>query len=307
MLGAKLKPVINSIDQARYWASVCQSVNEPPFTAIHIDTGMNRLGLSESEVAILAKDKQLWSALNPEWVMSHLACAYTPDHPMNAEQLKRFKALAATLPPTPLSFANSAGTYLGKDYHFQMVRPGISLYGGQATNKPEQEVTKPVAKLLAPILQLRSVQAGETLGYNATFTADRDMRLAIVGAGYADGLPVALSNRAHAIIHDAPVPIVGRISMDLTILDVTDLRMPVQVGGVAVFLGDQLEDQAKAAGTINYELLSQIGQRVRRDYWKPRGDNPKQGKTSRGLSKPKADTRTKKRKTASPKRDRRGI
>ncbi|MEM9600215.1 MAG: alanine racemase [Pseudomonadota bacterium] len=281
LLGAKLKPVINTIGQARYWAEVSREVNESPYTAIHIDTGMNRMGLTPTEVTMLSRDKALWNALNPDWVMSHLACAPDADNPLNATQLKRFKAQAAILPPTPLSFANSAGIYLGKDYHFQMVRPGISLYGGMATTQPDQEVTKPVVKLLAPILQLREVKASETVGYDATFTADRDMRIATVGAGYADGVPVALSNRGQAIIHDQPVPVVGRISMDLTLLDVTDLHLPVQVGGVAIFLGDHLEDQARASHTINYELLVRIGDRVRRDYWKPKKDRQVSEKTEK--------------------------
>lgn len=274
LLGAKLKPVINTIGQARYWADVARETNEPPFTAIHIDTGMNRIGLSENEVAMLAGDTALWKALNPDWVMSHLCCASSSKNTRNGEQLTRFKALAGSLPPTPLSLANSAAIYLGKAFHFQMVRSGIALYGGKATDKPGQEVTRPVAKLLAPILQMRNVKAGESIGYDATHIAERDMHLAIVGAGYADGVPVALSNRGHAVIHDEDVPIVGRVSMDLTILDVTDLHMPIQVGGVAMFLGDRLEAQAKAAGTINYELLVNVGQRARRDYWKPGSNKP---------------------------------
>ncbi|MGB3457565.1 MAG: alanine racemase [Litorimonas sp.] len=269
LLGAKLKPVINSIDQARYWAEVSREVNEPPYTAIHIDTGMNRLGMTNEEVKELSRDKSLWRAINPDWVMSHLACASIADHPMNAQQLQRFKAAAASLPPTPLSLANSAGLYLGKDYHFQMVRPGISLYADQATDKPDREVTQTAVKLLAPILQVRYVKAGETLGYDATYTAPRDMRLATVGAGYADGVPVSLSNAGHMILHDQPVPIVGRVSMDLSTLDVTDIHLPVKVGGVVEYLGDRLSEAAAEAGTINYELLVRIGQRARRDYWKP--------------------------------------
>ncbi|GLQ19252.1 alanine racemase [Algimonas porphyrae] len=304
LLGAKLKPVINSIEQARYWAEVCREVNDPPFTAIHIDTGMNRLGMSEDDVAMLASDKGLWKTLNPDWVMSHLACAPDVSHPLNAVQLQRFKRLAATLPPTPLSFANSAGIYLGKDYHFQMVRPGISLYGGFATSMPGQEVTKPVVKLLAPILQLRTVKAGESIGYDASFTADRDMRIATVGAGYADGVPIALSNQGQAVIHDQSVPIIGRVSMDITLLDVTDLHLPVQVGGVAIFLGDHLEDQAAEGNTINYELLVRIGQRVRRDYWKPKSDRDDTDRTQ--TSRPQHSKKPGPKRSASKKTDPKG-
>lgn len=274
LLGAKLKPVINSMEQAEFWGSVAREVKEPPYTAIHIDTGMNRLGLTPDGVKALSRDKSLWAALNPEWVMSHLACAPDVSSPMNKTQLQRFRQAAAQLPLTPLSLANTAGIYLGKPYHFQMVRPGIGLYGGVATTKPEQEVSKPAATLLAPILQVRYVKAGETLGYNGTYVAPRDMRIAIVGAGYADGIPVNQSNRGTAILHDEEVNIVGRVSMDLTMIDATDANLTVEVGGVVVFRGEHLEAEAKSAQTINYELLVRLGQRCRRDYWKPKKEVP---------------------------------
>ena len=270
LLGAKLKPVINSMEQAQFWGAVAREVREPPYTAIHIDTGMNRLGLTMDEVVALGRDKSLWRALNPEWVMSHLACASDAANPMNKTQLQRFRKAAAHFPLTPMSLANTAGIYLGKPYHFQMVRPGIGLYGGMATNKPGQEVSKPAATLLAPILQVRYVQAGETLGYNGTYVAPRDMRVAVVGAGYADGIPVNESNRGTAILHDEEVKIVGRVSMDLTMIDATDANLSVEVGGVVTFRGKHLEAEAKSAQTLNYELLVRLGQRCRRDYWKPK-------------------------------------
>ena len=269
LLGAKLKPVINSLEQARFWASVASSVNEPPYTAIHIDTGMNRLGFDAEEFAEFAKDRKLWKTLNPEWVMSHLACAPDKNHPLNKTQLTRFKKAAAQLPITPMSLANTAGIYLGKPYHFQMVRPGIGLYGGSATSAPEQEDTRPVVTLLAAILQIREISKGESLGYNASYTAPRDMRVAVVGAGYADGVPVLASNKGFATLHDQQVPIVGRVSMDLTMLDITDVHLPKQVGGVVAFRGDQLSAEAETIGSINYEMLTRLGQRCRRDYGKP--------------------------------------
>ena len=131
-------------------------------------------------------------------------------------------------------------------------------------------MSKPAATLLAPILQVKYVKAGETIGYKVSFTAPRDMRLAIVGAGYADGIPVSFSNSGTAILHDMEVPIVGRVSMDLTILDASEARLTVEVGGVAVFRGEHLEAEARADGMLNYELLTRLGQRCRRDYWKPK-------------------------------------
>ena len=269
LLGAKLKPVINSLEQARFWAQVSNSVNEPPYTAIHIDTGMNRLGFDAEEFKEFARDKKLWNALNPEWVMSHLACAPDKDHPLNAQQLAKFKRAAAQLPMTPLSLANTAGTYLGKPYHFQMVRPGIGLYGGFATNTPEQEDIRTVVTLLAPILQIRNIKKGETIGYNASYVAPRNMQIAVIGAGYGDGIPVLASNKGYATLHDEAVPIVGRVSMDITMVDITDVHMEKRVGGVVVFRGDQLENEASEIGTINYEMLTRLGQRLRRDYGKP--------------------------------------
>ena len=267
LLGAKLKPVINSLEQAHLWAQIIREVNEPPYTAIHIDTGMNRLGLSLDDAVQLGRDKALWKALHPEWIMSHLACAADASHAMNKTQLTQFRKAAAQLPITPMSLANTAGIYLGKPYHFQMVRPGIGLYGGMATQKPDQELSRPAASLLAPILQIREIKKGDTVGYDASFIAPRDMRIAVLGAGYADGIAVAQSNKGFAIVHDMPAPIIGRVSMDLTIIDISEARLTVNVGGVAVFRGDQLEAEAQSAGTLNYELLTRLGQRCRRDYW----------------------------------------
>lgn len=272
-----LKPVINSIDQARTWLAEANRAKHAPFTALHIDTGMNRLGLSERDVNELSKDTAMWKALGPDLIMSHLACAPDANNPMNAEQLARFRKLAAQFPVTPLSLANSAGVYLGRDYHFQMVRPGISLYGGQATKKMAQEKIMPVMSLMAPVLQIREVKAGETIGYNATYRAEANMRIAVLGAGYADGIPVAASGStggsgkpksSFVTLGKQRVPIVGRVSMDLTIVDITRLKTPPALGDWAEFRGDNLTHDANAIGTINYELLVRLGQRCRRTYQK---------------------------------------
>jgi len=126
-----------------------------------------------------------------------------------------------------------------------MVRPGIGLYGGYATKNPGQEDIKTVVTLLAPILQIRNIKKGDTLGYDATYTAPRDMQIAVLGAGYADGIPVLASNKGYATLHDEAVPIVGRVSMDITMVDITNVHMHKEVGGVVVFRGDQLENEAR--------------------------------------------------------------
>lgn len=270
----RLKPVINSIDQARMWTDEADRAKHAPFTALHLDTGMNRLGMDAVDIEALSKNIGLFKALGPDLIMSHLACAQDAAHPMNAKQLERFRKSSARFPVLPLSLANTAGTYLGKPYHFQMVRPGIGLYGGQATTDMKQEVSTPVVSLMAPVLQLRDVKKGESLGYNASFTAEYDMKVAVVGAGYADGIPVAASSKpqdekgkmSFASLQKQRVPIVGRVSMDLTMLDVTRLVREISVGDWAEFRGENLQVDANAIDGLNYEMLVRMGQRCRRTY-----------------------------------------
>lgn len=271
-----LKPVINSLDQARIWLNEADRAKHAPFVALHIDTGMNRLGLSLDEADQLSKNKSLYAALAPDLILSHLACASDGNHPMNAQQLDRFRKAAGAFPITTLSLANSAGILLGKEYHFQMVRPGISLYGGQAMKKGGLDDIQPVVSLMAPVLQIRNIKAGETIGYNASFRAEADMTVAVVGAGYADGVPVSTSGASggaagkpsYVTVSKQRVPIVGRVSMDLTIVDITRLEKPPGLGDWAEFRGENLQTDAHAAGTHNYELLVRLGQRCRRTYQK---------------------------------------
>lgn len=270
----RLKPVINSVAQARLWTDEADRAKHAPFTALHIDTGMNRLGMDDMDVAALYKNMGLFKALGPDLIMSHLACAPDKAHPLNAQQLEKFRKSAARFPVLPLSLANTAGTYLGRPYHFQMVRPGIGLYGGQATTDAKQEVFKPVVSLMAPILQIKTVKAGDSIGYNASFTADSDMKIAIVGAGYADGIPVAASSHpqeergktSFASLQKQRVPIIGRVSMDLTMLDVSRLVREISPGDWAEFRGEHLQTDANAIGGLNYELLVRLGQRCRKTY-----------------------------------------
>ncbi len=270
----RLKPVINSIAQARMWTDEADRAKHAPFCALHIDTGMNRLGMEDKDVDELSKNIGLFKALGPDLIMSHLACAPNAGHPMNAAQLARFRKSAGRFPVLPLSLANTAGCYLGRPYHFQMVRPGIGLYGGQATTKAAQENITPVVSLMAPVLQLRTVKKGESIGYNASFTAQEDMTIAVVGAGYADGVPTAASSHAQdergktsfASLQKQRVPIVGRVSMDMTALDVTRLVREISVGDWAEFRGENLQVDANAIEGLNYELLTRLGPRCRKTY-----------------------------------------
>jgi alanine racemase len=271
LLAAHLKPVLNSLAQARLWADAIADLGAPPRAALHFDTGINRLGVPREEIEAFAGDKDFYDSLNIELIMSHLACSSLTDHPMNREQLKRFKDIATRFPKTKLSLANTGGVYLGPDYHFDMVRPGIGLYGGSATDKPSIEHIHRAVSLHAPILQIKNVKSGETIGYNASFVAKKNMKIAIASVGYADGLPVRLSasntsNGGFAHISKTTVPIVGRVSMDYIALDITNLKNQVEIGEMAVFLGADLDAQAARAGTINYELLTHLGSRCKRVY-----------------------------------------
>ena len=228
-----------------------------PF-ALHVDTGMNRLGVSAQDAAALAA-----SGLKPALVMSHLACSEETDNPMNAAQHGRFLDAAALFPDAKRSLANTGGVFLGEEYQFDLCRPGIGLAG--ATALPGQDHgLKPAARLVAPILQLREVQPGDTIGYGATFTAERPILAATVAAGYADGLPRSLSSTGWARVAGVKAPIRGRISMDLTVLDVTEAGDAARIGEPAVFLGEDLDALAVTAGTLPYELLTGIGGRVER-------------------------------------------
>jgi alanine racemase len=206
-------------------------------------------------------------------VMSHLACADVPNNPMNAIQRQRFDVLRAKLPPAPASLANSGGTFLGPAYHFDLVRPGIALYGGRAhEGKPNPMRT--VVRLAAKILQVRDLAPGTSVGYGATFRVSRPSRIATIACGYADGFLRALSVATGeagpvGFIGEHPVPIVGRVSMDFITADVTDVPVELTRRGAWVeVMGERVtvDDLTDKAGTIGYELLSRLGPRVHRVY-----------------------------------------
>ncbi|MFQ5563463.1 MAG: alanine racemase [Parvularculaceae bacterium] len=254
-----LIPVLNSFEQARRWTEARPGAA----AAIHIDTGMNRLGAPAGELdAIIGLD-----GLSPTLVMSHLACSSVPAHPMNERQRRDFIAAAGRFPAARRSLAASGGTLMGRDYHFDLLRAGVSIYGVGPFDAPHDGL-RPTARLTAPVLQLRRAPAGASAGYGATCTLSRESLLATVALGYGDGYPRAAGNRGAAFIGGARAPIVGRVSMDLIILDVTDAPKPVKIGDRAEFFGPNLaiEDAAAACGTIGYELLTGLGGRTERHY-----------------------------------------
>jgi alanine racemase len=234
--------------------------------ALHVDTGMNRLGVPTDELAVLAAEAaKRFQHIRIVLVMSHLACADDPSSPMNSSQLDRFRTTLAMLPTAPASVASSGGAMLGKDYAFDLVRPGLGLYGGN----PQPAKPNPfmvVARLTGRVLQVRRVDKGESVGYGATFRAGRPAAIATVSLGYADGLMRANGNRGSAVIDGARAPIVGRVSMDLVTLDVTDV--PVRPGMEVEFVGDSitLEELAASSGTASYEILTSLSHRAKRVY-----------------------------------------
>jgi alanine racemase len=268
-LTARLGPVLNSLEQVDTWraAAMCSRAAPAP-CAIQIDTGMARLGLSDAEVTALAEAPARLGALDIALVMSHLACAEDHDAPINADQRARFDALRARLPAAPASLANSAGCRLGRAYHYDLVRPGVALYGGYA-DRPGGPPMRPVAKLEARILQVRLIDTPQTVGYGATYAAAGPTRVATLGLGYADGYKRALGNRGRAALAGRRVPVLGRVSMDLVTVDVTGLPDDIARPGAAVELlgaAVPLDAVAEAAGTIPHDVLTGLGRRPVRRY-----------------------------------------
>lgn len=259
-----LTPVLNDLGQVERFSKL--AVNNSQLAAIiHVDTGITRLGLCESDLAKLS-DCPLPTAHYP-LIMSHLACSHDPAHPKNAEQLARFKRVLALFPGIQASLANSAGLFLSPEYHFDIARPGCALYGIHPTSgkNPMQHV----ASLSAPFLQLRTLDQDETVGYGATYRAPKGSRIALVGLGYSDGYFRLLSNKGSAFIAGYNVPIAGRISMDMIALDVSSVPESVLTGSERAEFINTVQDVnvvAEQSGTIGYEIFTRIGRRVQRLY-----------------------------------------
>lgn len=248
----RLTPMLNSAEQLeRQFAALPGA----PF-GIQLDSGMNRLGMEPAEWAGL-RDRAL--ATGPALVMSHLACADEPDHPMNPKQLAAFRAMTDGI-SAPRSLSATGGILLGPDYHFDMTRPGIGLYGGL----PFAEA-QPVVRLALPVIQVRDVAAGETVGYGNTWTATTPAKIATVSAGYADGLSRHLSGNIDLWAGDIPCPLRGRVSMDLLTIDVSHLDgVPDTLDLIGPHQG--VDAVADRAGTIGYEVLTSLGPRYARHY-----------------------------------------
>ena len=247
-----LVPMINSVDQLLRHVELL-----PDYSfGIQLDTGMNRLGLEPAEWQAV---RELVLRLKPKLIMSHLACADETDHPMNTKQLQVFKDLTSDL-TIPKSLSATGGILLGTDFHFDLTRPGIGLYGGLPFHDAQS-----VVKLDIPIIQIRDVQTGESVGYGNTWTASLPRKIATVSAGYADGIFRAMGFAANFYADSTACPVVGRISMDMIGVDVSDVEKPIQS---LQFINEThgIDKLAKDAGTIGYEILTSLGRRYQRLY-----------------------------------------
>jgi len=261
-------PVLNSLHQIARWSALAKVRGQRLPAVVQFDTGMARLGLSPEEARALAAAPDTLKALDIRFIMSHLACADTPENAANAGQLAHMREISAQFPGLPVSLANSGGLFLSEGFLQHLTRPGIALYGG-APNDAGPNPMQAVVSLHAAVIQTRTVPAGTRIGYGGAHTATHDMRLATLGAGYADGLPRSLSPRGAAWHGDIRLPIVGRISMDSLMVDITDLPEGTLAEGDFVELigpHQSIDTIAADAGTISYEILTALGRRFYREY-----------------------------------------
>jgi alanine racemase len=267
-----LRPVLGSIEELDEWRQFCLGKNWRGEAALHVDTGMNRLGLTPEEATHFAEST---GTLPPSvtLLMSHLAAADDPADPLNAKQLGRFRELRSLFPSLRASLANCSGIFLGPDTHYDLLRPGAAIYGVNPTPGHVNPMA-PVVKLEARVVQVRDAKESDSVGYGGAWQAARASRIAIVSVGYADGYPRSAGSARQRIGADAIVagkrcPIAGRVSMDLIAIDVTDLPPgKPQRGDLVALLNDQIDvdEVASHAGTIGYEVLTRLGRRYARVY-----------------------------------------
>ncbi len=268
----RARPVIGSLVELAEWDAFCSANRWHGGAALHVDTGMNRLGISADEAAALAPRIRAENH-GITLLMSHLVCADQPGHPLNESQMKLFREVRLLYRGIPGSLANSSGIFLGGGAHCDIVRPGAALFGVNPT-PGHRNPMRPVIELQARVVQVRTVPKGETVGYNATWTAKQATRIAVVAVGYADGYPRAASATdaapgADAIVAGTRCPLAGRVSMDLLAVDITALPdHPVRRGDLVTLIGGAIgvDELAAAAGTIGYEVLTSLGGRYHRIY-----------------------------------------
>lgn len=265
---ANIVPVLNSLEQFRRWSFTAETLGRALPAVLQFDTGMSRLGVPPQERVALAAELEGCPNIQIVFIMSHLACADEVDNRQNADQLAEMRVIAGEFPVLNVCFANSGGVFLGGDYHGVLTRPGIALYGGAPTaGRPNP--MEPVVRLDVAVIQTRTVPAETPVGYGGAYVTTSEARLATIAAGYADGLPRSLSNRGAVFYDGIRLPIVGRVSMDSITVDATALpEGALSLGSLVEVLGPHqtLEDVAQAAGTISYEILTNLGHRYERRH-----------------------------------------
>lgn len=267
-LAHELVPVLTDIEQIDRWRAFAVAHAQELPAALHVDTGMHRTGIPEEQLQVLREQPQRLIGLSIKLVMSHLACAATPEDEFNGVQRQRFSAARQGLPLAPASLASSSGIFLGPAYHFNLVRPGMALYGLNPTSHQLNPMF-PLVSLWSKIYQVQTVSAGETVGYQQTYTAQKPHRVATIALGYADGLPWLMGNQGAVNIGGYAAPLIGRVSMDLVTVDVTEVPEFLVVPGQWVeLLGKThgLEQWATFAQTLPYEVLLSLGKRLLRVY-----------------------------------------
>ena len=260
-------PVLNTLEQVELWASAID-YDSTRRCCLHLDSGMNRLGMGESELSVVCADERVLDKLNIDFVMTHLACSDEANHPQNDTQLAIFDRLRRQLPSHRSSIVCSAGVFLSKQFYGDLARPGIALFGGNLHSDSNVKM-KEVVKLQGRVLQIRLVERDGAVGYGATTQVKKGARLATIAMGYADGYHRSLGGKASAMIGTHQVPLIGRVSMDYVVLDVSTLaESEITVGDWATLIGGGIDIDilATQAGTISYELLTGLGRRVTRRY-----------------------------------------
>ncbi len=262
----QLIPVLSDFSQIQIWNNFCKTKQECLKAALHFDTGMTRTGITQHTSGLAVEDL---SHTEIVCVMSHLACTYQPSHPMNEEQRLSFESIKKRFPSAMGSLANSGGLFLGSEYHYNLVRIGLALTGSHSPISAGDILLKPAVKAYAQILQINEIAQGASIGYDATFIASRASRIATLGIGYADGYLRSLSNRGQVYFEGYILPVVGRVSMDLITIDMTDVPpSKVRTGAWIELFGDHISIDALAsqAETIPWEILTRLGPRFERFY-----------------------------------------
>ncbi len=265
---SNIVPVLNSWSAIESWQNICQKKDKKFPAIIQIDTNMNRLGLDKKELQQLIKQPTLFEKAEIKYIISHLSNGNDETNTSNYAQLTSLKTALTQLPPSKVSLANSGGIFLGPDFYFDLVRPGIAIYGVDPHGKHPTPL-KPVLKLEAHVIQNRNVGAGEPVGYEASFITRRPSTLVTLSIGYADGLLRALSNKGTVYFNGHKLPIIGRISMDSTIVDATDLKCKKpQRGDWMELIGTHqtIEQISADANTIPHEILTSLSSRCKRIY-----------------------------------------